>query len=153
VGPFAHLNKSIIQDSVIIGNFVEVKRSTLGAHSKAKHLSYIGDATVGESVNVGAGAITCNYNGVSKHETVIKDGALIGSNCSLIAPVTVGKKAMTAAGSVITNDVPENSVAFARARQENKDGYAQKLRDRWMQQELHPSPSMSTHKIKQVQDH
>ena len=153
VGPFAHLNNSIIQDSVIIGNFVEVKRSTVGAHSKAKHLSYIGDACLGEKVNIGAGAITCNYNGVSKHETVIHDGAFIGGNCVLVAPITIGKRAMTAAGSTITNDVPENAVAFGRSRQENKEGYAQELRERWTQQELQPSPIISTHKVKQVQDH
>lgn len=152
VGPFAHLNNSIIQDSVIIGNFVEVKRSTIGAQSKAKHLSYLGDASVGEKVNIGAGAITCNYNGVSKHETVIKDGAFIGGNCVLVAPITIGQQAMTAAGSVITNDVPENAVAFARARQENKEEYATELRQRWTQQELKPSPIISTHKVKQLQD-
>lgn len=153
VGPFAHLNNSIIQESVIIGNFVEVKRSTLGAHCKAKHLSYIGDACLGEKVNIGAGTITCNYNGVSKHETVVKDNAFIGGNCVLVAPVTIGTQAMTAAGSVITNDVPDNAVAFGRARQENKEGYAQELRERWTQQELQPSPIISTQKIKQIQDH
>lgn len=153
VGPFAHLNNSIIQDSVIIGNFVEVKRSTVGAHSKAKHLSYIGDASVGEKVNIGAGTITCNYNGVSKHETIINEGAFIGGNCVLVAPVTVGKRAMTAAGSTITNDVPDNALAFGRTRQENKEGYAQELRERWTQQELQPSPIISAQKMKQVQDH
>lgn len=153
VGPFAHLNKCIIEESVIIGNFVEVKRSNMGSKSKAKHLSYVGDATVGKGVNIGAGAITCNYNGVEKHETVIKDGALIGSNCSLIAPVTVGYKAITAAGSVITHDVPDNAVAFARARQENKPDYAQKLRQRWTEQKLKSASMLPPSEIKQIQDH
>lgn len=129
VGPFAHVrNNSSIKDHGAIGNFVEVKNSTIGTHTKAKHLSYLGDAILGSHVNIGAGTITCNYDGVQKNTTVIEDGVHIGSNNSLIAPVTIEKNAITAAGSVITENVPEDALAIARARQVNKEGYAKKLR-------------------------
>jgi len=129
VGPFARLREgSRIGDEARIGNFVEVKKSRVGKKAKAQHLSYIGDATVGEEVNVGAGTITCNYDGFEKHPTVIGEGAFIGSNTALVAPVTVGKGAMVAAGSVITEDVPENALAIARERQVNKPGWAEKFR-------------------------
>lgn len=132
IGPFAHIRgTSTIQNNAFIGNFVEVNRSHIGSHTKAKHLAYLGDAYTGEKTNIGAGTITCNYNGVSKHQTVIEDGAHIGSNNSLVAPVTIGKNSLTAAGSTITENVPENALALGRARQTTKTEYAQVLRNRW----------------------
>jgi bifunctional UDP-N-acetylglucosamine pyrophosphorylase/glucosamine-1-phosphate N-acetyltransferase len=129
IGPFAHVrSNSAVGTQTIIGNFVEVNRSSIAEKTKIKHLSYIGDAHIGSHVNIGAGTITVNYNGVTKNKTVIEDHAFIGSNNSLIAPVTVAQGAMTAAGSTITHDVPENALAIARARQINKEGYAQKIR-------------------------
>jgi bifunctional UDP-N-acetylglucosamine pyrophosphorylase/glucosamine-1-phosphate N-acetyltransferase len=131
VGPFAHVTSSSrLEAHAVIGNFVEVKRSTIGLHSKAKHLSYLGDAQIGSNVNIGAGTITCNYDGANKNQTIIKDGAFISSNNSLVAPVVVEKNAFTAAGSTITHFVPEDALAIARARQINKEGYAKKLRAR-----------------------
>ena len=128
IGPFAHIRPdSDLGDSVKIGNFVEVKKSTLGEGSKVSHLSYIGDAKIGSHVNVGCGTITVNYDGKNKHLTTIEDDAFIGCNSNLVAPVTVGKGAYVAAGSTITKNVPESSLAIARARQENKEGYANKL--------------------------
>jgi bifunctional UDP-N-acetylglucosamine pyrophosphorylase / glucosamine-1-phosphate N-acetyltransferase len=130
VGPFAHLRSNVtIGHNSIIGNFVEVKNSTIGADTKAKHLTYIGDAIVGSRVNIGAGTITCNYNGLNKHKTIIKDDAFIGSNNALVAPVTIGNNAFTAAGSTITVDVPDNALAIARAHQTNKYEYAKKLKN------------------------
>lgn len=131
VGPFAHVrNNTVVGEYATLGNFVEVKQTTIGNHSKAKHLSYLGNTTIGEHVNIGAGTITCNYDGVNKHETLIEDNAFIGSNNTLIAPVTIGTGAYTAAGSVITDDVPEGALAIARTAQTNKEGYAQTLRAR-----------------------
>lgn len=128
VGPFARLRNNVkIFDNVDVGNFVELKRVTLGEKSKTKHLTYLGDATVGKSVNIGAGTIICNYDGVTKHKTIIEDEAFIGSNNTLIAPLKVGKGAYTAGGSTITDDVPSGSLAIGRAKQENKDGYVKKL--------------------------
>ncbi len=128
VGPFAHLrNVHSIHQHAQIGNFVEVSNSTIGAESKAKHLSYIGNATIAEKVNIGAGTITCNYDGFQKHITNIERGAKIGSNNSLVAPVTIGHDAMTGAGSVITSDVPPFALGIARAHQVNKEHYAQRL--------------------------
>ena len=125
VGPFAHIRPgSDIGADAHVGNFVELKKTALGAGSKANHLAYLGDATIGEGVNVGAGTITCNYDGVHKHQTVIEDGAFIGSDVQLIAPVTVGRGAYVAAGSSITDDVPPGALAIARGRQVNKDGWA-----------------------------
>jgi bifunctional UDP-N-acetylglucosamine pyrophosphorylase/glucosamine-1-phosphate N-acetyltransferase len=118
VGPFCHLRHgTTVGEGAVIGNFVEVKQSVIGTGTSAKHLSYIGNATIGAHANIGAGAITCNYDGQSKHETVIGDKAFIGSNSSLIAPVTIGDHALIAAGSVITKNVPENTLAVGRARQ------------------------------------
>lgn len=126
IGPFAHVQqKSIIGDNCAIGNFVETKRVTIGDNSKAKHLSYLGDALIGSNVNIGAGAITCNYDGKNKHTTHIKDNVFIGTNNSLVAPLTIEKSAFTAAGSVITQDVPEKALAIARARQTNKEQHKQ----------------------------
>ncbi|MCL6585051.1 MAG: bifunctional UDP-N-acetylglucosamine diphosphorylase/glucosamine-1-phosphate N-acetyltransferase GlmU [Anoxybacillus sp.] len=128
IGPFAHIRPSSqIGDDVRIGNFVEIKKSTFGKGSKASHLSYIGDAEVGEDVNLGCGSITVNYDGKNKHLTKIEDGAFIGCNANLIAPVTVGKGAYVAAGSTITDDVPGNALSIARARQVNKENYVDRL--------------------------
>jgi bifunctional UDP-N-acetylglucosamine pyrophosphorylase/glucosamine-1-phosphate N-acetyltransferase len=128
VGPYAHLRPStILHENVHVGNFVEVKASSLGVGTKAGHLTYIGNAMVGEHVNFGAGTITVNYDGKNKFNTEIEDYAFIGSNSTLIAPLSVGKNAITTAGSVITNDVPESDMAFGRARQINKTGRAKTM--------------------------
>ncbi|TXD96260.1 UDP-N-acetylglucosamine diphosphorylase/glucosamine-1-phosphate N-acetyltransferase [Psychrobacter frigidicola] len=124
IGPFAHLRPdTVLADNSRIGNFVEIKKSTIGHGSKVNHLSYIGDATVGTGVNVGAGVITCNYDGVNKSQTVIGDHVFVGSNSSLVAPVTIGDTATVAAGSVITEDVDNHSLALGRARQIQKSNY------------------------------
>jgi bifunctional UDP-N-acetylglucosamine pyrophosphorylase / glucosamine-1-phosphate N-acetyltransferase len=124
VGPFAHLRpKSDVGPDAKIGNFVELKKTSLGRGSKANHLAYLGDATIGERVNVGAGTITCNYDGTHKYQTVIEDGAFIGSDTQLIAPVRIGAGAYVAAGSSITRDVPEGALGIARGTQVNKDGW------------------------------
>ena len=129
VGPFAHLRPgSSIEHSAKIGNFVEIKNSTIGEGTKAMHLSYIGDSSVGSSVNIGAGTITCNYDGVNKHRTVIEDGVFIGSDSQLVAPVTVKQGSFVAAGSTITRDVPEDSLAISRAQQNNVAGWSKKKR-------------------------
>jgi bifunctional UDP-N-acetylglucosamine pyrophosphorylase/glucosamine-1-phosphate N-acetyltransferase len=125
VGPFAHIRPdSVVGENAKVGNFVELKKTVLGAGSKAPHLSYLGDSTIGTRVNVGAGTITCNYDGVVKSPTTIDDGAFVGSNSILVAPVRVGRGAYIAAGSVITKDVPEGALGVGRARQENKPGWA-----------------------------
>ncbi|HUG52855.1 MAG TPA: bifunctional UDP-N-acetylglucosamine diphosphorylase/glucosamine-1-phosphate N-acetyltransferase GlmU [Vicinamibacteria bacterium] len=125
VGPFAHLRpESRLGEKAKVGNFVELKKSVLGDGSKAPHLSYIGDATVGPAVNIGAGTITCNYDGTHKHPTRIEAGAFIGSDTTLVAPVTVGEGAYVAAGSAITEDVPAGALAVGRARQVIKPGWA-----------------------------
>ncbi|MCD8501012.1 MAG: bifunctional UDP-N-acetylglucosamine diphosphorylase/glucosamine-1-phosphate N-acetyltransferase GlmU [Bacillaceae bacterium] len=127
IGPFAHIRPlSKIDDRVRVGNFVEIKKSTFGKGSKASHLSYIGDAEIGEDVNLGCGSITVNYDGNNKFLTRVEDGAFIGCNSNLIAPVHVGKGAYVAAGSTITEDVPGNSLAIARQRQTNKLNYTNK---------------------------
>lgn len=127
-GPFAHLRaQALLKPYAEIGNFVEVKNSVIGEHTKAKHLTYLGDAKVGERVNIGAGTITCNYDGVHKHKTIIEDNAFIGSNNCLVAPVTIGAGAYTASESSITKNVPAKALAIARARQINKKQYAEKL--------------------------
>lgn len=124
IGPFAHIRpQAQLGDNVKIGNFVEVKKASIGEGSKVSHLSYIGDAEVGKDVNVGCGTITVNYDGKNKHLTKIEDNAFIGCNANLIAPVTVGKGALVAAGSTITKDVPADALSIARARQENKNSY------------------------------
>ena len=131
IGPFAHIRPaSDIHDHVRIGNFVEIKKSVIGNKSKVSHLSYIGDADIGSDVNVGCGSITVNYDGVNKFKTVIEDGAFIGCNSNLVAPVTVGEGAFIAAGSTITEDVPKNALSIARARQVNKENYAEKLKQK-----------------------
>lgn len=124
IGPFAHLRPgSVIGSSCKIGNFVEVKRSRIGSGTKASHLSYIGDADVGNNVNIGAGTITCNYDGKKKHKTIIDNNVFIGSDTQLIAPVRIGKGAYIGAGSTITEDVPPESLALSRVRQRNIKGW------------------------------
>lgn len=134
IGPFAHLRPgAVVGSSSKIGNFVEVKRSVIGSGTKASHLSYIGDAEIGENVNIGAGTITCNYDGRQKHKTIIEDNVFVGSDTQLVAPVRVGKNAYVGAGSTITTDVPSLSLAISRARQRNIEKWAlkrQKPKDR-----------------------
>ena len=129
IGPFAHIRpQSSIGEEVHIGNFVELKKTAIGRGSKASHLTYLGDATIGERVNIGAGTITCNYDGVTKSPTTIEDGAFIGSDSQLIAPVRIGRDAYVAAGSSITEDVPPGSLAIARGQQVNKEGWVERKR-------------------------
>ena len=128
VGPYARLRPGAeLAENVKIGNFVEIKASTLDEGAKVNHLSYIGDAHIGARANIGAGTITCNYDGVMKHHTSIGEAAFIGSNTMLVAPITVGQDAMTASGSVITRDVPAGDLAIARSKQDNKAGFSVKL--------------------------
>jgi bifunctional UDP-N-acetylglucosamine pyrophosphorylase/glucosamine-1-phosphate N-acetyltransferase len=127
VGPFAHLRpETVVGEGAKIGNFVELKKTSMGAGSKAQHLSYLGDATIGANVNVGAGTITCNYDGTTKSQTIIEDGAFIGSDSQLVAPVRVGKGAYVAAGSSVTEDVPAGALGIARSRQTNIEGWVER---------------------------
>ena len=130
IGPYSHLRPgSDIGEGAHVGNFVETKKARLGRGSKANHLTYLGDAEIGEGVNIGAGTITCNYDGVNKHATVIEDGAFIGSDSTLVAPVRIGKGAYVAAGSTITHDVPADALALGRAHQITKEKWAAKKRE------------------------
>lgn len=129
VGPFAHVGpQAVIGKASVIGNFVEFKNSSIGSYSKAKHLSYIGNAEIKDNVNIGAGTITCNYDGAQKHQTNIESNVFVGSHTSIIAPITIGEGSYTAAGSTLTDDVPSNALAIARARQVNKPEYAEVIR-------------------------
>ena len=129
IGPFAHLRPdTVLADGVKIGNFVETKKTSVAKGSKVNHLSYIGDAIIGENVNIGAGTITCNYDGVNKSTTQIGDNAFIGSNSSLVAPVTIGKGATIGAGSVITQDTPDDKLTLARARQTTIDSWQRPIK-------------------------
>ncbi len=131
VGPYARLRPgTVIGEGAHVGNFVEIKNSQLGRNAKANHLSYLGDSEVGEGANVGAGTITCNYDGVNKYRTSIGAGSFIGSNTALVAPVAVGRGAMVAAGSVITENVPDDALAIARAVQQNKPAKATEIRQK-----------------------
>ncbi|HCI48895.1 MAG: UDP-N-acetylglucosamine diphosphorylase/glucosamine-1-phosphate N-acetyltransferase [Alphaproteobacteria bacterium RIFCSPLOWO2_01_FULL_45_8] len=131
VGPFARLRPgTVVGKKCKVGNFVEIKKSILGTEAKVSHLTYIGDAELGNRVNIGAGTITCNYDGYSKHKTVIKDGVFVGSNTALVAPITLGKDAMIGAGSVITDDVPAGDIALSRAPQKNIRGASTKFRSK-----------------------
>jgi len=131
VGPFARLRPgAVLEDEVHVGNFVEVKAARLGAGSKANHLTYIGDADVGARTNIGAGTITCNYDGFNKHRTTIGEDAFIGSNTALVAPVTVGDRAYVGAGSVVTRKVPADALTIARGQQVDKPGRASEIRAR-----------------------
>jgi bifunctional UDP-N-acetylglucosamine pyrophosphorylase/glucosamine-1-phosphate N-acetyltransferase len=132
IGPFARLRTgTVLGAGVHIGNFVETKKARLGKGSKANHLTYLGDATIGDKVNVGAGTITCNYNGYEKFETVIEDGVQVGSDTQFVAPVRVGQRAVIAAGTTVVKDVPDGALAIARTEQKNVDGYADKVAERY----------------------
>ena len=127
IGPYARLREgSKIEDSGKVGNFVETKNTTLGSGSKANHFTYLGDTTVGTKTNIGAGTITCNYDGKDKHKTIVGDNSFIGSNSSLVAPVKIGNNTTIAAGSTITKDVPSNALGVGRAKQSNKDNWSKK---------------------------
>ncbi len=131
VGPFSHLRpETDLGPDAHVGNFVETKKTTMGRGSKANHLAYLGDGQIGEGVNVGAGTIFCNYDGVRKHTTTLEDGAFIGSDSQLVAPVRIGKGAYVGTGTTVTRDVPADALAISRTKQENKEGYATRLRDR-----------------------
>jgi len=129
VGPYARLRPgTILEEGSKIGNFVEVKKSTVGKKSKINHLSYIGDSEIGKDVNIGAGTITCNYDGVKKSKTKIKDNVFIGSNSSLVAPITLEKNSIVGAGSVITKKVKKNSLALTRSSQTEVNNYKRKIK-------------------------
>ena len=131
IGPFVNLRPgTVISDNCKVGDFVEIKNSIVGEGTKLPHLSYIGDADIGSNVNVGCGSVFVNYDGFEKHRTTVGDDAFIGCHTSLVAPVAVGDGAFTAAGSVITEDVPAEAMAFARSRQVNKEGLARKYREK-----------------------
>ena len=127
IGPYARIRpNTILKEGSKIGNFVEVKKSVIGKKSKVNHLSYIGDSEIGKSVNIGAGTITCNYDGIKKSKTKIKDNVFIGSNSSLVAPITINKKSIVGAGSVITKNVKEKSLALTRSNQTEVKNYKRK---------------------------
>jgi len=130
LGPYSHLRPgSEIGEDAHVGNFVETKKIRLGKGSKANHLTYLGDAEIGEGVNVGAGTITCNYDGVNKHKTIIEDGVFVGSDSTLVAPVKLGKGSYVGAASCITDDVPADSLAIGRAKQIVKEGWVRNKRE------------------------
>ncbi|HEX3010542.1 MAG TPA: DapH/DapD/GlmU-related protein, partial [Syntrophomonadaceae bacterium] len=127
IGPYAYLRPgAVLHDHVKVGDFAEIKKSVIGERSKVPHLSYVGDATVGADVNIGAGTITCNYDGISKYETILEDGVFIGSNTNLVAPVKVGRNSTTGAGSTITKDIPANTLGVERAQQRNIQNWTRK---------------------------
>ncbi len=127
IGPFARLRPgTVLKSGSKVGNFVEIKKSNLGKNSKVNHLSYIGDASIGDFVNIGAGTITCNYDGKKKNKTTIKNKVFVGSNSSLVAPVTLNEKSIIGAGSVITRNVKKNSLALTRSKQTEKKNYKRK---------------------------
>lgn len=131
IGPFARLRpETTLADSVKVGNFVEVKKSTIASGSKVNHLSYVGDTTMGSNVNVGAGTITCNYDGANKHQTIIGDNVFIGSDTQLVAPVTLGDGATIGAGSTITQDAPENALSLSRVKQTTREGWKRPIKDK-----------------------
>jgi bifunctional UDP-N-acetylglucosamine pyrophosphorylase/glucosamine-1-phosphate N-acetyltransferase len=142
IGPYAHLRPgSQLHSKAKVGNFCEVKKAVIGEGAKVPHLSYIGDATIGAKVNIGAGTITCNFDGFAKHQTIIEDEVFVGSNTNLVAPVTVGKGAIIAAGSTITEAVPPDAVAFGRAPQVNKEGRAAATRRKRQQEARSGGPT------------
>jgi bifunctional UDP-N-acetylglucosamine pyrophosphorylase/glucosamine-1-phosphate N-acetyltransferase len=134
LGPYAHLRpESVVKNGAKIGNFVELKKAIVGEKTAISHLSYVGDAVVGSGVNIGCGFVTCNYDGrvidgSRKHKTVIEDDVFIGSDCQVVAPITIRKNSFIASGSTINQEVPEDALAIARSRQVNKLGYAKKLK-------------------------
>ena len=130
LGPYSHLRRgSEIGEGAHVGNFVETKKIRLGKRSKANHLTYLGDAEIGEGVNIGAGTITCNYDGVHKNKTIIEDGVFVGSDATLVAPVKLGKGSYVGAASCITDDVPADSLALGRAKQIVKEDWVKKKRE------------------------
>jgi bifunctional UDP-N-acetylglucosamine pyrophosphorylase/glucosamine-1-phosphate N-acetyltransferase len=132
VGPFAHLRpESDLGEDAHVGNFVETKKTTLGRGAKANHLAYLGDGIIGDGANIGAGTIFCNYDGVAKHTTTIEPGVFIGSDSQIVAPVTIGRDAYVATGTTVTRDVPPGALAIGRTAQQNKEGYALRLRGRF----------------------
>lgn len=145
VGPFAHIrSQSKIEQESVIGNFVEIKSSTIGQNSLVLHLAYLGNTVTESMVNIGAGTITCNYDGVAKHSTIIKTNTFIGSNNTLVAPITIGANSFTAAGSTITEDVPANSLAIGRSKQVNKEDYVQKLLEKLRLKSISSSNNLDT---------
>jgi len=127
IGPFAHLrNEADVREGARVGNFVELKKTVLGPGSKSMHLAYLGDATIGANVNIGAGTITCNYDGVKKNPTVIEDGAFIGSDSQLVAPITIGKGAYVGSGSTVRENVPAGALAVSAGKQRNIEGWVEK---------------------------
>jgi bifunctional UDP-N-acetylglucosamine pyrophosphorylase/glucosamine-1-phosphate N-acetyltransferase len=131
IGPFSHLRpESTIGEDAHVGNFVETKKTTMDKGAKANHLAYLGDGVIGAGANIGAGTIFCNYDGFQKHTTTIGAGAFIGSDSQLVAPVTIGEGAYVATGTTVTKSVPADALAISRVKQENKDGYAAKLKAR-----------------------
>jgi bifunctional UDP-N-acetylglucosamine pyrophosphorylase/glucosamine-1-phosphate N-acetyltransferase len=131
VGPFSHLRaRSELGARSKVGNFSETKKTRLGEGSKVNHLSYVGDGVIGRDVNIGAGTIFCNYDGEQKHTTTLEDEVFVGSDSQFVAPVTVKRGAYVASGTTVTRDVPEDALAVSRAKQENKEGYAARLRAR-----------------------
>ena len=127
VGPYARLREgTVLENAVKIGNFVETKKTSIAEGSKASHLSYLGDATIENNVNIGAGTITCNYDGKDKHPTKIKEGAFIGTNSSLVAPINIGKNAYVGAGSTITKNIPDDALGVARSKQTTKENWSKK---------------------------
>jgi bifunctional UDP-N-acetylglucosamine pyrophosphorylase/glucosamine-1-phosphate N-acetyltransferase len=129
VGPYARLRPgAVLETKAKVGNFVEVKKARMGEGAKANHLAYIGDGDVGAHANIGAGTIFCNYDGFFKNKTIVGDGAFVGSNSALVAPVTIGAGAMTGSGSVVSKDVPDGALALSRAEQTNKTGWATRFR-------------------------
>ena len=131
IGPFARIRPGTrLADRTKVGNFVELKKAEVGEGAKVNHLSYVGDAEIGGGANIGAGTITCNYDGFGKYETRLGDDVFIGSNATLVAPVTIGSGGYVAAGSTVTDDVPQQAVAFGRAKQVTKADYAPKVREK-----------------------
>jgi bifunctional UDP-N-acetylglucosamine pyrophosphorylase/glucosamine-1-phosphate N-acetyltransferase len=131
VGPFAHIRPDTeLREGAHIGNFVELKKSVLGKGTKAGHLSYLGDAIIGDHVNIGAGTITCNYDGATKNQTIIEDGAFIGSDSQLVAPVTVGAEAYVGSGTTVRENVPAGSLAVSAGKQRNIDGWVSANREK-----------------------
>ena len=144
VGPFAHLRPGTkIRSRAKVGNFVELKQTELGERSKANHLSYLGDTVIGREVNIGAGTITCNYDGYKKAKTVIEDQVFIGSDTQLIAPIKVGRGAIIAAGTTVTEDVPPEALGISRSAQQNKEGAAKRKRDLHTSSVSHPTKTTS----------
>ncbi len=151
IGPFAYIRENtIVKEQAQVGNFVEVKNTILGSHSKAKHLSYLGNTTIGKNTNIGAGTITCNFNGVSKNKTIIEDNVFIGSNNTIVAPVIIKEDSFTAAGSTITENVPKQALAICRTRQINKENYGPKLKKRYQEENNHKESFVAAEKVKET---